>query len=114
MDDETRALFSGRSEWTGLENESTVSDMGIFQRDPLETETGIGGQDRDMFSGYADGAPWAEVGEAYAVARAGANEIRARAFYALPDFGTPQGSRLDFHPLDPTFPSERERGIPAW
>lgn len=78
---------------------------------------GIGAQDRDIVQGsvYPFDYPYIEAGEAYALARKEANDMRRNAFYAMPDFGTPRGTALDFHPAASfVWDRERERGIPSW
>ena len=84
-----------------------------------EVAEGIGAQDQDELAVTARQAaevgPWAEAGEVYAHAIREANEMRRIAFANMPDFGTPRGTALDFHPFAQfTWDRERALGIPAW
>jgi len=90
-----------------------------------ETTLGIGAQDATAIdytnvTEYREGAevPWLEAGEAYALARRGANEMRALAFETMvagSDWGLLALARgkvaeAQGHP----HPAEEKRGIPAW
>jgi hypothetical protein len=79
-----------------------------------ERSDGIGAADGDkLLRGNEDYSWYDEAGAMYAEARHFANFHRSRAFDALPDFGTPRGTALDYHPENGAHVTERALGCPV-